>query len=117
MTEAKKLLQIPFLILGKEWKLRVLTEKYFKKKNGNSAAAVTKVHKRRIELRSKFIDQETITHEVVHAFAYEMCLHSTFEMSANDWEEFFCELIAKRGEEILSLSKSLHTQIQSVIQM
>ncbi len=100
-------------MLGKPWKLRVLTEKYYKKKNGNDSAAVTKVHRRRIELRPKFLDRETVVHELVHAFLYEMCIHSTNDLSVGDLEEVFAELMAKRGAELLSTAEQLHSSIHA----
>lgn len=112
----KGYLQLSFDVLGKGWTLRVLSEKYFKKKNGNAAAAVTKVHKRRIELRPKFLDHETIVHELTHSYFYEMCLHSTNEMTADDVEEFFAELMAKRGREILDKADWIAAEIASALQ-
>lgn len=111
----KGYLQLTFDVLGKPWTLRVLTEKYFKKKNGNGAAAVTKMHKRRLELRPSFLDTETIVHELVHAYLYEMCLHSTHDITANDLEEVFAELMAKRGRELLDLADSLQIQINDAL--
>lgn len=107
----KRYLVLNFEVLGKAWTLRVLSEKYFKKKNGGGACAVTKVHKRRIELRPKFLDLETVLHELTHAYKYEMCLHSTVSMQEDDWEEFVCELVAKRGREILTQGEALHAQV------
>lgn len=112
----KGYLQLSLDVLGKPWTLRVLSEKYFKKKNGNGAAAVTKVHKRRIELRPKFLDHETIVHELVHAYLYEMCLHSANEMSLNDLEEFFAELMAKRGRELLDKADRIQNDITIALQ-
>lgn len=109
-------LQLELSILGKGWTLRILSEKYFKKKNGNAAAAVTKVHRRRIELRPKFLDHETVVHELVHAYLYELCIHSTDEMSLNDMEEVFAELMAKRGRELLDKADWVENEIASALQ-
>lgn len=112
----KGYLQLEFQILGKGWTLRVLSEKYFKKKNGGATAGITKVHKRRIELRPKFLDHETIVHELVHAYLYEMCIHSTNEMTLNDLEEVFAELMAKRGRELLDKAEWIASEISSAMQ-
>lgn len=111
----KGYLQLDFFVLQKPWTLRVLSEKYFKKKNGNAAAAVTKVHKRRVELRPKFLDHETIVHELTHCYFYEMCLYSTNELTADDMEEFFAELMAKRGREILDKADWIANEIESTL--
>jgi hypothetical protein len=112
----KGYLQLEFPVLGKDWTLRVLSEKYFKKKNGDGAAAVTKVHKRRIELRPKFLDSETIIHELTHSYLYELCIHSTNEMTLNDMEEIFAELMAKRGRELLDRAEWISNEIANTLQ-
>ena len=111
----KARLDFPFEVLGKQWTVRLLTDKYYRKKNGKDSCAITKVHKRRIELRPKYLDWETVAHELTHAYKYEMCLHSTISVGEDDWEEFVCELVAKRGREIVELSDKLHAQIQSAL--
>jgi len=108
-------IQLETYIMGKEWTVRVLSDKYFKKKNGGGAAAVTKVHKRRIELRPKFLDRETIVHELVHAYLYELCIHSTNDMSLADLEEVFAELMAKRGTELLEKADWIENEISSAL--
>jgi hypothetical protein len=113
----KGYLQLSFDVLGKPWTLRVLSAKYYRKKNGRDSAAVTKMHKRRIELQPSFLDSETITHELVHAYLYEMCLHSTNEITVDDLEEVFAELMAKRGRELLDRSDQLREEIAAAFQL
>lgn len=107
----KDAIEVDFKILSKKWKLRVLNKKDYGKKNGKDSLAVTKVHRRRIDLSPKGSDLETIIHELTHAYLYEMCLHSTHEISGDDLEEIFAEMMAKRGKELLKLADSLIAQI------
>lgn len=100
-----------FKILGKCWTIRALKKSKYNKKNGKDSVAVTKMHKRCIDLGPKGCDLESIVHELVHAYLYEMCLHSTNELTIPDLEEVFAELMAKRGYEILHLAESLMTTL------
>jgi hypothetical protein len=88
-----------------------MKRKKYVDKNGNDSVAITTFHKRRIDLSPYGRDLETIVHELVHAYLHELCLHSTNEMTADDVEEVFCELMAKRGRELLDLADSLYAKI------
>lgn len=109
---AKKYLipTIKFKILGRTWKLKLLTKKAFEKRNGADCFAVTWSN-RVIELSSKGQDIETIRHELVHAYQKEMCLGSTNEVTPADMEEWIAELIGRRGPELLRLADVLHVRI------
>lgn len=102
---------IKFKVIGKPWTLRVLTQKqYDKKKAREGSVAITYIHKRRIDLSLLGYDKESITHELVHSYLSEMCVHSA-ELDADAIEEFFAELMAKRGQEILDLAEDLSDKI------
>jgi hypothetical protein len=104
--------QYRFKILGKSWVLRLMKRKRYAKKNGNDSVAITKTHKRRIDLGPNGRDLETLIHELVHAYLSEMCIGTTYEITLNDMEEVFAELMAKRGRELLNLADSLYQRIQ-----
>ena len=105
--------QIAFKILNKRWVIRLMKKKKFNDKNGADNCAITKVHKRRIDLSPSGRDLETITHELCHAYKGEMCIHSS-ALDADAVEEFFCELVAKRGQEIIDLAIKLHKEVQAI---
>src|SRR6267154_83159 len=89
---------LKFRILGKSWNLRVLSKKKYRKKHGKDSVAVTKGWKREVDLSPYGRDIETITHELVHCYLLEMCVGGSIE-SEDGLEEFFCELLSRRGEE------------------
>lgn len=99
-----------FQILSKDWTLRVLKKKKYKKKNGSDSVAVTYVNKRRVDIGPDGQDLETIVHELVHAYLAELCTHSA-DLTTDALEEIFAELMAKRGHELLTLASELHRQI------
>lgn len=105
--------QFRFEVLGKPWTLRLMKRKKYKDKNGKDSVAVTMGYKRQIHLSPFGHDLETIVHELVHAYLNELCLNSTTEMSADDMEEVFAELMAKRGRELLDLADTLFSRIST----
>jgi hypothetical protein len=107
--------QFRFQVLGKDWILRLMKRKRYDQKNGSDSVAITTMHKRRIDLGPDGRDLETIVHELVHAYLYELCLRSTNDLSVDDLEEIFAELMAKRGRELLDLADSLFSRIHSPI--
>lgn len=99
--------KIKFKIAGKRWKLRILHEDQYIKKHGPGSYAMTIMHRRRIDINSPTgLDRETLIHELVHAYMSEFCTSSS-KIKAIELEEIFCELMAKRGEEILTLADDL----------
>lgn len=105
------MISINFLVLGKRWRLKLLKSKKYNKKNGKDSIAITYTTDREIHVSPKGLDQETITHELVHAYMSELCVNSC-RWDADDAEEFFCELMAKRGYEVLGLSRLLWTKLR-----
>lgn len=104
-----------FAIIGKRWRMRILSrEQYDKKKIRSGSVAITYVHKRRIDLSPEGCDRETIIHELVHAYLYEMCIHSA-DLDADAVEEFFAELMAKRGQELLNLAETLFQNVSTKV--
>lgn len=98
--------KIPFEILGKKWTLRTLKRRKYMSKNGADSVAITECYKRRIDLSPFGQDLETIIHELVHAYLWELC-SGTAELTTDAQEEIFCELMAKRGQELLTLAGEL----------
>lgn len=100
------MIKVKFRVIGKSWVLKVLDKKKYRKKNGRDSVAITKLHKRQIELSPDGIDLETVIHELVHAFLYELCVHSA-TLDEDNKEEIYAELMAKRGKELLGLADKL----------
>lgn len=104
-------LRVRFDVMGKKWRAFVLTTRDYRKKCGKDSVAITRIDKRRIYLSPEGVNKETIIHELVHAYLEELCTSST-NMDAEDLEEVFAELVAKRGRELLDLGRYLYTRLK-----
>ena len=98
------MLIIKFPVLGKEWTLRVLEKKKYKKKRGNDSVGITIMVDRKIDIPSNGINIETVEHELLHAYRYELCVTSMNKIKADDWEEFYAEFTSKYGRELHALA-------------
>ena len=103
--------QFRFEVLGKPWTLRLMKRKKYKDKHGIDSVALTTFHKRRIDLSPFGRDLETIVHELVHAYIYELCQPDPAGVTVDELEESYCELMAKHGRGLLNLADSLHARI------
>lgn len=104
--------KIKFKILDKDWTLRVLKKKKYKKKNGKDSVAITYGYKKCIDVGPKGVRYEIIAHELVHAYMEELCVNSTTNLSIDDLEEIFAELLSKHGHTLLALAGQLEWEIQ-----
>jgi hypothetical protein len=101
-----------FDILGKTWTLRLMKRKRYMKTNGADSVAITECYKRQIDLSPYGRDLETIIHELVHAYLWELCA-GTADLTTDAQEEIFAELMAKRGQELLNLANDLFNKISN----
>lgn len=102
--------KIKFEILSKQWTLRVLKKKRYKRTNGIHSVAVTDTTKRRIDIGPSGMDLETVTHELVHAYLTEICTKSA-DLENDQMEEICAELFSKRGRELLDIADRLYSEI------
>lgn len=109
-TMKTKPTQFSFEVLGKSWTLRLMKRGKYMKKNGKDSVAMTTFNKRRIDLSPYGRDLETIVHELTHAFLHEMCQPDPHSVTVDELEETYCEMMAKRGREIIELADSLYAQ-------
>lgn len=100
-----------FRVLGYWWTVRLLTKRQYHKRNGKDSLACTKAWKRRIDLSPRGMDKETLCHEVVHAFLSEKLIWG-LDLDAAHMEEVYCELLAKRGYEMLKLVDDLFLRLK-----
>lgn len=101
-----------FKVLSKNWTIRLLDKTRYAKKHGTDSLAITHVQKRRIDLSPKGRDLDTITHELVHAYLSELCVHSC-DLDDENLEEIFAELLSRRGQEMLNLAKRLRDKVRA----
>jgi hypothetical protein len=111
---AKTKVKIHFQVLGKDWKLNVLSKHKYFKRNGKNSLACT-WSDRVIDLSPRGVDIETIRHELVHAYQKEMCISSMDEISNADMEEWVAELMGRRGPELIALADEIHAKIRKAL--
>lgn len=106
------MIKVNFRVIKKPWTIQVVPKKDYRKKYGKDSCAVTIMHKRKIVLNQSLgADLETIIHELVHAYKSELCVYSS-NLDEAAKEEFYCELISKRGKELLDLGDQLYNTIK-----
>jgi len=107
-------LKIKFKVMGKRWKLFLLTKKQYRKKIDEHSIAECHGDKHRIYLSPFGMDIKTLRHELVHAHLYELCLESASGLTKDAMEEIFAELMAHRGPELLRLANRLLSQVKEL---
>lgn len=112
---AKRRIELKFRVIGKPWELRCVGKKaYEAKKARANSVAMTYYHKRKIVLSPSGTDLESIIHELTHAYLYELCTHSA-DLDVDAQNEIFCELMAKRGRELLNLAEILEGRVRRAL--
>ena len=102
---------IKIAIMNKPWTVRLMKNGKYAKKNGDDSLAMTILKKRRIDISREGNTYETIGHELCHAYIYELCIHSA-ELDTDALEEIFCELMSKRGDELLKLARDTARRLE-----
>lgn len=111
--KAVKPVELDFTILGKPWKIRVLTARSYVKTHGKGSLACTETLKREIDLHPDGMDRETVVHEIGHAYIAELGTSSAVMISIEALEEVFCEILAKFGFEILATSSEIYHKLNA----
>lgn len=96
-------------VLAKTWKVIVrsdkLHERYFP-----DTHAIAVLDDRKIHVRKSSVNAETLIHELVHAYQYELSFYE-LQLDDDQVEEWFAELIAKYGEIIFSNAEELVSRL------
>lgn len=106
----KKTLTLKFKLLNRTWCLKLYTKKQYRKKIGKDSVAVCKGWKRTICLSPAGFRMETLYHELWHAYLSEFT--GGLALGIEDLEEVMCEVLAKRGQEFITLGRNLRREIR-----
>lgn len=90
-------------VLNKTWKVIVRSDKHHEKLYPSSHA-VAILDDRKIHVRRSSLNITTITHELIHAWQAELSFYE-LQLDDDQVEEFFAELFAKYGQEILTTAR------------
>lgn len=98
-------------VLTKKWGICIRSDKAFNKKFPD-CHAIALLEDRRIFVRKSSVNIETILHELVHAYQYELSFHE-LQLDDDQVEEWYAELFAKYGETMLKHAKSIVQQFSA----
>ena len=92
-------------IVNKEWDLIVYADSTFRKKFKN-CHGIAMLDDKKIYIRKSSLNEETIIHELIHAYQTELSFYE-LQLDEDQTEEWFAELFAKYGRTILNISEQL----------
>lgn len=92
-------------LLHKKWRIVVRSDKVHEEKFPETHA-VAILEDRKIYVRRSSLTVETIAHELVHAMVYELSF-TELQLDDDQVEEFYCELFAKYGRNLIQISESV----------
>jgi len=95
-----------FKVLNKNWKVKRYSDKVYFSRFGSDSHGQSDQEAREISIRESSLNKETILHELVHAYEMELGLVE-LELDEDQMVEFFCELFARHGEDIVKLSSEI----------
>lgn len=96
-------------VLGKSWSVILRSDKAHLKRFPDTHA-VAILDDRKIHIRRSSLNMMTICHELIHSFQHEL---SYFELELDDEQtsEWFAELFAKYGEQIIKDARLICQQL------
>jgi len=100
--KSKNVLTIP--IVGKPWQVKFLNDPTYCKKIGRDSRAICDCEDKVLYFNLQFMNDVTIRHELVHAFASETSF-TVLQLNEDQWEEWACELFGKYGPDMMVLSE------------
>jgi hypothetical protein len=92
-------------VINKKWKIVVRTDRIHHSRYGE-CHGIAIAEDRRIHIRRSSLNEETIIHELVHAYQFELSFHE-LQLDDDQVEEWFAELFAKYGRQIIKDTERL----------
>lgn len=104
---------LDFHVMGKLWKAYFTDTRYFNKTYGVDTLAATETDEKKVFFRAKKLpSEETIIHELVHAYLWETGLRS-MDLDVDQLEELFCELCSKHMRVLLATADLIKAHLHS----
>ncbi len=91
------------LVVNKKWKIIVRSDKVHDSRYPD-CHAIAIMDDRKIHVRKSSLNETTVIHELIHAYCYELSFHE-LQLDDDQVEEFYAELFAKYGKQILQDAK------------
>lgn len=99
-------------IKGIKWSYYRLPHDKYKQLHGDNSLAHVLKHKREIVFDAKYLDLPTVLHEVTHAFFSSCCIDSTNDLSNDDVEEIFCEIVSYHIDDIKKTANKIYNVLK-----
>lgn len=94
------------LIHGDKWNIKVLEDDAFERKFGEMLSGVTQTDKKQIHISVSGFNIQTLVHEIAHCYYYYSCTEAA-NLTTDQIEEIWCEIIAIHGQKIIKDSKKI----------
>lgn len=98
-------------ILGRRWKVSVLSSEAFNKRFKEDLAGITLPLSLEIVVNAEELTLATIRHETWHAVLDGLCV-STADLTPHQFEEINAELFAIHGESLLKFCRKLYAVLK-----
>jgi hypothetical protein len=92
-------------VIEKNWKVLVRSDRWLEKAYPETHA-IAILDDRKIYVRRSSLNAETLIHELVHAYQYELSFYE-LQLDDDQIEEWYAELISKFGQRMIDDAKRL----------
>lgn len=103
---------IDIKILGQKWKVFLFDEDRYIRRLGDDSSGLTNTTTKEIYFNQEELHRDVVIHELTHALKAETCTESA-NLTADQVEEMFCDLVAKHGDYIIRLGRKLFKELKN----
>lgn len=104
-------------INGTTWSFEVVSTKQMKKErhDGEHLAGLCISSEKRILIEKNHVQQDIILHELFHAYVSDLCLSDTNNLSFDDTEEIFANLVTSKGDKMLRQARRITKDLKKMM--
>ncbi len=99
-------------ILGHSWKVYLHTEDDFCRMYGDHDAAFVLPQEREVHFNEGDLTLRVVKHELTHCYFTLLCVEAA-QLSLDQQEEVFCEMMAEHGDKLLRLARHLYKELNN----
>lgn len=97
------------MVIGKKWKVVARSDRWHDREYPETHA-IAVLDDRKIFVRRSSLNAETLIHELVHAYQYELSFYE-LQLDDDQIEEWFAELISKYAQTMIDDAKRLVNEL------
>lgn len=103
--------KVKFSVMGDVWFASVWDGDAYAKHFGSDSEAITMGEAKQVHFNIDDLSLATVRHELVHVYSEYLYINSA-HLNKDQTEEVYAELIANKGEEMMTLAKKLHRELK-----